>query len=392
MEDVLNCYVLPISGGCFVSQVALLMEVYSAKKLLCGGKFKSSKEYQPDLVLSSSGGNISAYVALAGDWNEEGIIRVVKELSHEMFVESWMPQGMNFIPSWTFSPLYGTIYKKGSGVKKLFNKLFTKSTVQRVEIWTGTYDETNKKAQFMCNKEQQHSMLNKYSFCIEENTFRSMPLMYLNGDLNSLAIISIASASIPFIVGPQEFNGNKYSDGGIMYSSPLTPLSSEICKCLFNKEYTVPETKNDFYEFDDDNNLKEITEKKKQIKKKLRLVYFAAYELLTNNSAVQNNITNLYEIFNKIYESNTLQDIANAKNLLNMIGDSSQKIESKKYYSLTSQKLSEIFKEMENFDHYVMILYCKGCVKTSITKIDMDDLLNKIEIVRKNYNAEIFYF
>lgn len=378
MTDVLNCYVLPISGGCFVSQIALLIEVYCAKKILKKGIFRSSKDYQPDLVLSSSGGNVSAYTALAGDWSEEGILRVIKELKHEMFVKSWMPNEMNYIPSWVFSPFYGTMYKKGYGVTDLFKSLFTTSTIQRVEIWTGTYDETNKKAQFVCNKNEHNSMINKYTFKMEENTFRSMPLIHLNGNLNDIAVMSVASASIPFIVQPQLWNNNKYSDGGIMYSSPLTPLSSELCKCVMgNNDYIC---KNDF--FSKKSNLKNN-------KKNLKLLYFAAYEILTNNES-NSNVSEIYEIFNKIYESNTLQDIANAKSLLHKICDS-QSVLSKKYYSVTSQKLSEIFAHLENYTHYVMILYCKGCVKTTITNIDIEDMMKKISFVRNNYNIEIYY-
>ena len=96
----LSVYCLPISGGGFVAQLGLLSELYVAKWIAEGKRLKGSKAYQPNLVFASSGGNVAAYIAMAGDWSPEGMTRVAEKISTPMFIRSWFPDYMSFIPTW----------------------------------------------------------------------------------------------------------------------------------------------------------------------------------------------------------------------------------------------------------------------------------------------------
>jgi hypothetical protein len=58
-------YILPVSGGGFPAQLALLAEMYDAMSII-KGKHISTKDYVPDLAMASSGGNVSIYTAMAG--------------------------------------------------------------------------------------------------------------------------------------------------------------------------------------------------------------------------------------------------------------------------------------------------------------------------------------
>jgi predicted patatin/cPLA2 family phospholipase len=53
-------------------------------------------------------------------------------------------------------------------------------------------------------------------------------LSHLDGDIDEISKAVLASASIPDIVHPQLIDGNLYQDGGVCYTSSLTPLSLHI--------------------------------------------------------------------------------------------------------------------------------------------------------------------
>jgi hypothetical protein len=94
--------------------------------------------------------------------------------------------------------------------------------VTRREIWTGTFNKTTQKAQFFCNRSKKQSILSKYQF--QKDIYNCDDRVYLCGDLESIALISEASASIPLIVPSRHFNNNEYVDGGLSFASPLTPF------------------------------------------------------------------------------------------------------------------------------------------------------------------------
>jgi hypothetical protein len=206
--------ILPVSGGGFVSQLAILQH-------LCEVKFV------PDLTLASSGGNVAAYVAAAANWKWAGIERISRELTQDLFTSPW-----NSISSLSLIIGYfkGDVYNKGKGVHGFISKYFTPESITKYEIWTGTYNKGRQKARLFCNRDKQHTIMDVS--CIDHDLTQSMEPIFTNGDLELISQASLASASIPAVVPAQRIFDEDYIDGGIACASPLTMMQEPILKYI----------------------------------------------------------------------------------------------------------------------------------------------------------------
>jgi len=208
--------VLPVSGGSFPVQLAILCQLFDIN-------------YHPDITLGSSGGNVCSYVSLAGNWTSYGVIRISKMINSNMFVSSWMPPDFDFLPSRILGYFRGSFYDSGSGTNSFFTNFFTKQTVMRDEIWTGTVNRKLQKSQLFCNTSQEKSKLDISNFC--PNISASLDPIYLSGDLYKISGACSASASIPIYVPEKIVDNVSYVDGGVMYASPLSTLKNCLGKC-----------------------------------------------------------------------------------------------------------------------------------------------------------------
>lgn len=213
--------VLPVSGGGFVSQLAILQH-------LCESRFI------PDLTLASSGGNVAAYVAAAANWKWSGIERVARELTQDLFARTW-----NSVASLALIVGYfeGNVYTKGSGVYDFLSRHFTSETIVRHEIWTGTYNKDRQKARLFCNRSKDASIVDVT--CIDHDLTQSMEPIFTGGDIEIIAKAGIASASIPAIVPAQMIYDEPYIDGGIAGASPLTIMQEPILKYVHDNETSL---------------------------------------------------------------------------------------------------------------------------------------------------------
>lgn len=204
--------VLPISGGGFVSQLAILQH-------LCEINFV------PDVTLASSGGNVAAYVAAAANWKWPGIERVARELNQDLFARPW-----NSISSLSLVLGYfkGDVYNKGCGVHDFLKQYFTQESIIEHEIWTGTYNKNRQQARLFCNRKRGTTVMDVS--CIDHDLTQSMTPVFADGNIAIIGDASIASASIPAIVPPQRILGEDYIDGGIASASPLTIMQEPILK------------------------------------------------------------------------------------------------------------------------------------------------------------------
>lgn len=204
--------VLPVSGGGFVSQLAILEH-------LCEAKFI------PNLTLASSGGNVAAYIAAAANWKWAGIERIARELSQSLFARPW-----NSVMSISMIIGYfkGNVYNKGDGVYDFLSKYFTSSTITKYEIWTGTYNKNRQRARLFCNRSKEKSIVDVS--CIDHDLTQSMEPIFANGDITVISQAGIASASIPAVVPAENIMGEDYMDGGVAGASPLTIMQEPILK------------------------------------------------------------------------------------------------------------------------------------------------------------------
>jgi len=213
----MRLFILPVSGGAFPIQLAFLRELN-----ILGIK--------PDVALGSSGGNVAAYIGAATGWNPDNYVNIVKPIHNGMFLSSWWPYYLSFLPSYIPGYFKGSIYANGSGGDSYFKKMYTPDSVIQTEIWSGTLNRDTGMGQLFCNRNPQTSTLkiapdNKInSFWIRD----CMTPFYMDGNMDTIVKVIIASAAIPVIIPEQEINGQHYVDGGTLFSSPLTPLVDYI--------------------------------------------------------------------------------------------------------------------------------------------------------------------
>jgi hypothetical protein len=234
MTKEIKIYVAPVSGGSFPIQLAFLSEIYEATKLY-RKKMDGYNKYAPDLVFSSSGGNVAAYIGLAADWSPSGIEWISSNLNSEMFVTSWV----KYIPSFLLAPFTGSVYRPGYGIKYIFKSIFTDISIQRTEIWTGVYDPIKDKGKFFCNKRVDNALIteNEANKSLTINSL--LPPTYLDGNVIEIAEATTASASIPFLTQEQKVEINSYADGGTIYSSPFSCMTTQIRDLIKKNKYNL---------------------------------------------------------------------------------------------------------------------------------------------------------
>lgn len=202
--------ILPVSGGGFVCQLAIIQHLCEANMI-------------PDLTVASSGGNLAAYVAAAADWKWNGIERISRELKNELLVSPWT----NFsLLSTIVGYFKGNAFNRGKGISDLLKELFNENTITKYEIWTGVYNKTKQKARLVCNRNEKTSII-KFSSLDDELT-QSMSPIYADGDIDLISQASIASASIPALIPTQKIFEDDYFDGGMASSSPLILIKGPL--------------------------------------------------------------------------------------------------------------------------------------------------------------------
>lgn len=210
----MHILVLPVSGNFFPAQLSLLSELISVN-------------YDPGIILGTSGGAVSSILSLGADWSVNGIRRLAKQLKPSLFLSNWWPNSLSFLPSWSLGYFRGSVYNAGFDSQEFFKKYMTSELLTQKEVWIGVSNQSKDRAQFFCNLSEEDSMIDVKCFeshvKIGKNSHCDH-LKFAGGDLHLIRKATIASASIPTLVPPQEIEGDSFSDGGLFYASPLTPL------------------------------------------------------------------------------------------------------------------------------------------------------------------------
>ena len=220
----MRIYVIPSSGGKFANQLALVIEIYNILKV-------------PECILSTSGGNLCSYISLAGDFTPEGIVRICRLINSKLFSTPWWPKYLNFIPSWIIGTFKGSIYKQGKGSTRLMRDIFTPYNISRIEIFTGTTERNTGKQQIFSNQDEKKSLIPNSIF--ESTINNCLPIRYANANIDIIAKICTASASIPVYVPDKKIEDKYYIDGGTTYWSPLSPLANTIDELTKNTELHI---------------------------------------------------------------------------------------------------------------------------------------------------------
>lgn len=213
MINKMNIWIIPISGGRFIIQCASIINLLE-------------NENKPDIIFSTSGGNLSAYVSMAGGWTSSGVMRLCERISSSLIFESWSSLDLLGFIKGFFS---GNLYKNGPGVTKFIKKYFNNESIKDVEIWTGCFNKEENKTSFFCNLSKEESFLN---FDNNDSIYRTLEPFYANGDIDLISDYIIASASVPVIVNEKKINGKNYVDGGLGGASPFSFFHKILSKKL----------------------------------------------------------------------------------------------------------------------------------------------------------------
>jgi len=235
-EQIVKTFILPCSGTAFPIQLGLISCISESYEILRNrndipeSKKPIQKYEKPNLVLATSGGNLAAYFSLYADWNYKRIKSSVHLIDPETFLSLWT----DHTPSWLFLPFSKSVFRPGYGFKDLFNNMFTPASIQETEIWTGTIKKESLKHCVFTNKKCGTTLIQPNG--IEGKDGVRLMLgdshcgIYLEGNIDKIAEVALASASIPFLVRPAKVGCEEHQDGGCMYSSPLSCLSLDLIK------------------------------------------------------------------------------------------------------------------------------------------------------------------
>lgn len=382
-------YVMPVAGGKIVCHFAFLQEVYDARITLNNGVKSGYFSYAPHIVLGSSAGNVAAYIGQASDWNSYAIERNMGLLNSSLFLNKWVSNVSPLLTDIPISFLKGSLYNHGSGSEELFEKFFTSEKIQRSEMWMGTYNIKEKKAQFFCNRNQGTAEISDTFFNEEQTMYESLPLIYTNGNVRINSKVCIASATIPAMVPSQEINGNFYADGGVMYSSPLSVLHKEILRIIVGKE-RVPISRSFKRELDNNENYEILYPESVEHKEKnMRMFYFYPTQPngLTFDNKEKGNGIETY--LSSILNVKLIQDRNTAIELLNTL--SPEGLETETYEKISQADLVNILRFLDTKKHYVVCLYPHLDPKVPIPKINPERLYKAVHHVRNNYGCQIWY-
>ena len=331
-------FILPISGGRFVSQLAGL-------QYLCESNIK------PDITLASSGGNVAAFIASAANWKWAGIERIARDLTNDLFSLPWSNISIiSNIICW----FQASKCNEGRNITGYLNKYFTKETIMNDEIWTGTYNKDQKRTCLFCNKKTSILDVSHIDYDLAQST---LPI-FAHGDINLIGKYSTASASIPSLVPPQKIIGSLYEDGGVSSSSPLTVMSEPILNYVTTN------------------------------KTSMHLIYINSINLSNHNQKSINNMAdNLKETASNLVRSSVVNDRLAGYNLLKYFNtDINYKEFDCNYDNIEKIKLVQSIINYSFLEIYPEITY-----EINIINFNGDDIINEIHKSYKNLKCRFWF-
>jgi hypothetical protein len=220
----------PISGGNFISQVAILTFLLEVRY-----KSREIEKTHFDLYLGASGGSLSNTLCTFFNESKESIERVLYSLDSKMFVQNWWKGKVSFISSKFVSVFKDSIYQSGKGAVENFKGLTDESHFDPKNIpenWFLTYNNDK-------NIPSVHSVFcqENSNFQLEEDDFEAK---YLDSKFEKIIETVMASASIPGLKKSVELDGENHVDGGVANPSPYFYFSELIYQKNKKKEITPP--------------------------------------------------------------------------------------------------------------------------------------------------------
>lgn len=198
-----NFLIAPISGGSFVSQMAFF-------------RLFAEIGYRPNIILSASGGSVSAFVANCCDWNPDKMTTVFNDISSNVFIL----RPFSIVSLLAF-PFRLSLYYKSPYLQRFIKENVVKDPTQPIiEQWALTVNTDKKLPQMNCNYP-----IGSTSFDpMEYSTF--VTTYHVQNGAQEMGEIVYASSAVPLAMQPGCVNGQKNVDGGMCLASPLSLLCS----------------------------------------------------------------------------------------------------------------------------------------------------------------------
>lgn len=222
----------PISGGNFVSQIAILTTLLEIRN-------KSSKieKIHFDLYLGASGGSLANIITTFFEGSKESIERIVYILNSKMFVQNWWKGKFSFIDSKLVSMFQDSMYQSGKGAVETFKSLtvddhFSKEDIS--ENWFLTFNNDKNIPVIHSTTSSENSLFNKkedFDFC---------EVKYLDYKLEKIIETVMASASIPGLKESVIIDNENHVDGGVANPSPYYYFSELLYLKHLNKSIEHP--------------------------------------------------------------------------------------------------------------------------------------------------------
>jgi len=388
-SKILEIFSCTISGGAFPYQLQAIITCLQAKE-------KASKElgliqtaeYTPDINMGTSGGNVALYIAMSGNYTVGGINRVVQMMNARMFSRSWAPKGLDFLPTWIFAVIEGSIYKPGYGPEKLLEAFSDSKSIQLTETWTGTYNKTQERTVLFCNKKLSDSYISAVTY--DPFTFKTLPLRYMDGNFELISRVVTASASVPLLFEPVIINEEEYIDGGVSYASPITPLQEEIFKIMKGitspMSYEIDTNPFPFPESSEVPNLSTMRDKSL-----LHINYFSPYDM--NASKVKSSFVD-GSALTAVSDYSAVKDRYTCINLLErMISDfntTTIKIVDSRNVDDPLDTLKNLYKDHRE-THYFVEYYMRDNTWIDLNTFTPADIFNAMEDAKKQLEYLFYY-
>ena len=385
-KDILEVFALPVSGGAFPYQLQSIITCVQSKQA-ASEKLGLTKtiEWTPDINMGTSGGNVAIYIAMSGNYTIGGINRVVQMMNSRMFSRSWAPKGLNFLPTWIFAIVEGSVYKPGYGPEQLLKSFSNSESIQLTETWTTAFNKTQERTGIFCNKSLKDSYISSVTY--SPFTFKTLPLRYMNGDFNLISKVTTASASVPLLFEPVIIEDEEYVDGGVSYSSPITPLQEEIFKIM--KGITTPldyEKKLNPYDSMNPENPPDLSLTRG--KDLLHITYFSPYDM--NASKVKSTLGEGTTL-TAVTDYSSIKDRYTCINLLErMIDDptiKTIKIIDSRNTDLTLEDMFFTYREK----HYFLEMYMRENTWIDLNTFTPEDIFNRMEDAKKQMEWLFYY-
>lgn len=361
----LDILILPISGGYFVSQAALVSKLLEAKTFLTKKRF--------DVHMGASGGNLVGLLSLHFNEGKESFERILDKIHSGIFVRNWFQGRFSFLPSYIAGVFSESLYKPGAGSEDMFRKLYKKElflSPYTPEIWSLTFNELSHKGSLNCSKRKQDSILSTY---IDNEYMRFAgcdEINYLDGDADKICNTANASGNIPGFRKSVEINGQRYLDGGLSRGSPGSLFTNVLHEKIKNENIPVIH-----YFYIQGPAMSEGNEG----------------IIASNNVSRQAWLSDILQSMKHIVNASVFEDkMMCFEGWMRSTGKKYSELTRETYATTTLKKLKTLMLEKENVS-YFMVCYISKDVFVDITNFTGKDAINKFREAYDLTCFDIFY-